>query len=1668
MHALMSLQPSLIVRPSVLSLSAVMSLPVGLANLGASCFINASLQSLLAVPALRAAIATGTEPLETALGSVLRKLESRRGPVMPTEITSLFYRGHQEDAAEFLVVLFSECPALHPCLRGLEIPLLRCQHCSYERSMHPEEFLTLQLTLVAETLLSSVQEALDHYLSYTELRRDFRDWCCTNPECISAEKALDPPVAQSKIRRWPEVLSMNLKRWDGIHSVVGHKIHCNDTVVLGGTVYRLQSLVTHIGRRASSGHYVAYVRQEDGFVRLSDTAVTRVDPRLLGDFVSLPDEKVYMLFYVATAEVPLPDAALRQEMVVLDSDSDSDVIVQQDKRPAEHKPANENLNKKLRTDSETQEKDQADGERRPDDHEGGPDSKKARVDFYTPEKIQRVAVVLRSSDTLAIALKQLRTEMHGFTTTDKTAAGYMSRDTLRYQFEHPESKRQASGSWQTEKTKYFKVFQEAPCARSLEAPTTKAAEWTQTVSWVFCPHCGRHRPRPATARGTGNMSCKPACDPSPQALLEPGNAEAKRKLMAYITPQSKDWDLLLAAMKAESLAAALSPEDLDSLVVIKLYVDCKMVRGGKSEVTSMKKLSVVRAEWRDRPLQELPRSSRAAAAFDWLLRNNTTYKSFVDDHTDLCNAHAQDRDSKWKQIRTANLLLQQPGIEVAVRPWLYPWASYGDSDINLRLKPLHLIKDNAKPSLRASWERKTTSRCVSYAGDFKLQCLLYDIAMARTISTVATLAASKQMAPEAVAADMDMFEAYWQNQIHKMEDICRLEFERHESMEHAMPSVFFTVAPAEWTFPLHEGVFLEESLSKQQTIVTRHMHHVLDVLLHEYLLKEGPHREQVGIASIRQWSFRYEFQSRGTLHLHGVLWADLLPGVEPQMLTGRTGEKHCSALVTHLEQLFHCRVDVQAGAGKHNLMRYVMGYVQKASDALSFKTAEARGQNVPEQSTWRTTYRLLCKKAPLEQEMALEFAGLNMVRHSFLGATYFAPIPGSAATNVSRAAYNAYQDGVRQGLYAGCSFLAWLRDHRIEPTGNNTCKVFPRTARSKGSGHNKDVGVAIHFPFELLDIFLGAWAATFLVGMDERRLMPETPQDYPSGFSMELRRRQAFEAPEGCRHLKAVLCLDEFQQNGESTEFEPDVNKLVQAIEQDLIIRGLNADRLATFKARLNACALLLKTVYQKKADAVEWSARRIFDLPRRVWSPQQQQVLDAIFEGTHIADAQVIRDSNRLLHVTGGPGTGKTEVIIAAAQQAIEDGCRVLIAGPIGLLVSLYRTRLPPSPNLTMETLHASFKVTRTADEQYVPPGRLRRYDLIIFDEISQIDAHVWRILQTALAELYPNPFVVFVGDFQQLQPIVGVHQLQLDLERQTAADLLPTIELQPHAAARSTDPVMLNFLNSARLAQPSRSMLESFFDGRQFPQNAADAARQAREIQQHTGRQLTFLTVTNRGAAALNMHCLFLDFPAAATALRKGAGYPADTAFGQDKILIEVGMRVRLTRNLDKDRGFVNGNLGMVHLKIRPDVFVVKTIQDVLILVHPITLKGYKFIPVCYAYATTIRRAQGASLPSACLCFDKRRPDRGYAYVGASRVSHHSNLFHMGNIRRTDWLPVNGDPNNEQLVPGPLSESSDSEEEHQPTDSSSTPEPEEEDLSYSDGSTDPHYTDDSRDTSS
>ena len=321
------------------------------------------------------------------------------------------------------------------------------------------------------------------------------------------------------------------------------------------------------------------------------------------------------------------------------------------------------------------------------------------------------------------------------------------------------------------------------------------------------------------------------------------------------------------------------------------------------------------------------------------------------------------------------------------------------------------------------------------------------------------------------------------------------------------------------------------------------------------------------------------------------------------------------------------------------------------------------------------------------------------------------------------------------------------------------------------------------------------------------------------------------------------------------------------------------------------------------------------------------------------------------------------------------------------------------------------------------MPPGRLRKYDLIILDEVSQIDAESWSKLKTALGELNPGPMVVFVGDFQQLQPVAGKPLLQQDLNRQVELGKLPMIELRHHARARSVDPVMLDFLNLARVSQPSRETLEKFFGHRVWSSNLTEAVQKAREVERANGRPFTFLTVTNRGAANVNLARLQLEFPDEASKLAEGGGIPAELG----TVVLAPGMRIRLTYNVDKERGFVNGNSGVVRAVLRPDVFVLQSVQDLPILVHPITLKGRKYLPVSYGWATTMRRAQGATLEQVAIWFDRRLADRGYAYVGISRVKLHQDAFLVGRIRRTDWLPVGGSGDQQHL--SVLSESSDEE---------------------------------------
>ena len=320
--------------------------------------------------------------------------------------------------------------------------------------------------------------------------------------------------------------------------------------------------------------------------------------------------------------------------------------------------------------------------------------------------------------------------------------------------------------------------------------------------------------------------------------------------------------------------------------------------------------------------------------------------------------------------------------------------------------------------------------------------------------------------------------------------------------------------------------------------------------------------------------------------------------------------------------------------------------------------------------------------------MVMDMAGQSMVLSSFTGAFLHAPVPGSEAVNRSRHLYGAFQEWLRhpnkcndifrEDAKAGAaakklapletSFLQWCRHfdvasqklivpEELDACGRPRWEYSWRVRNQAGRGANKACAVAVMFTFELLDIYIGSWAATFRPGQREEDILP---------MASDI-------VPENMGHLAAVL--QPFAYRG-STEgvWQERVEQLVVEAEQDLLLRGLGRDRVDTFRHRLRACARVLREVAQGFSDPSVWSAREIFRPPSRTWSREQQQVLDAVEKGTSLADANEVALSERVLQVTGGPGTGKTEVIIAAALAAADRGCRVLVGAPVGLLVSTYK----------------------------------------------------------------------------------------------------------------------------------------------------------------------------------------------------------------------------------------------------------------------------------------------------------------------------------------------------------------------------------------------------------
>ena len=340
---------------------------------------------------------------------------------------------------------------------------------------------------------------------------------------------------------------------------------------------------------------------------------------------------------------------------------------------------------------------------------------------------------------------------------------------------------------------------------------------------------------------------------------------------------------------------------------------------------------------------------------------------------------------------------------------------------------------------------------------------------------------------------------------------------------------------------------------------------------------------------------------------------------------------------------------------------------------------------------------------------------------------------------------------------------------------------------------------------------------------------------------------------------------------------------------------------------------------------------------------------------------------AERLMLLTGGPGTGKTTTVRAILMLSYQQNEKVLLAAPTGRAAR----RLT---ELTGAEAHTVHRLLETAFEPETGALVFRKNekdpleaDLVILDETSMIDIC---LMEALLRALPAGARLVMVGDPDQL-PAVGPGNVLADLLKCDAISRVRLTEIF-RQAAESQIILSAHEVNRGDTPPLDRKDGDFFFLSRTSPSAVHETLAELCQtrLPQRMGIQpwqIQVLTPTRRGPAGTKTLNGLLQAALNPPAPEKKERRSFDTVF-------RVGDRVMQTRN-DYDlawespdgtsgRGVFNGDIGTVE--------AIDTADESMTVLYDNGLVRYPFDllnELELAYAMTVHKSQGSEYDAVLL---------------------------------------------------------------------------------------------------
>ncbi len=349
---------------------------------------------------------------------------------------------------------------------------------------------------------------------------------------------------------------------------------------------------------------------------------------------------------------------------------------------------------------------------------------------------------------------------------------------------------------------------------------------------------------------------------------------------------------------------------------------------------------------------------------------------------------------------------------------------------------------------------------------------------------------------------------------------------------------------------------------------------------------------------------------------------------------------------------------------------------------------------------------------------------------------------------------------------------------------------------------------------------------------------------------------------------------------------------------------------------------------------------------------------------------------TNKVMVLTGGPGTGKTTTLRAIIELLRARGGSVILAAPTGRAAK----RLTEATGAPAQTIHRLLELKPGGAAEYHLANPLDA-DMVVIDEASMMDLS----LATALLRAVPlDCHLILVGDADQLPP-VGPGSVLRDI---IAAETIPTVRLNTVFRQAEQSAIIAN-AHRINAGQPPR--IDNRPDGDFFLFSETNPAAAATLIADLVAERIP----TRFGFSSLEdiqvlspMHAGPVGVEALNQKLQELLNPPAagkaERRFGER--VFREGDKVMQMVN-DYDKQVFNGDIGRV-VKIDNEE------QTVRVLFDAEWSAAYGFTELdelSHAYAISIHKSQGSEYPVVVLPLmmeHRRMLARNLLYTAVSRA--------------------------------------------------------------------------------